>query len=73
METIQIVAQCDNGANLLWDEQKRDFVDFANEVPQTDIDSLPIAKNKAKEFEGIMSVWCEVIDTETGYLIETIK
>ena len=43
---IQIVAITYDGTNLLWDSNKRDFVGFEKDVPQTDLDDLDSAQDR---------------------------
>lgn len=66
----QILAISSTGANLIWNETANDFVNINQDVPNTDLNELVYAKAKAAQYSAIVSVWAEVIDIETGYLIE---
>jgi hypothetical protein len=73
-KTIQIVAITYDGTNLIWDENKSDFVSFEKDVPETDLSELKKANKFAKEqCSNISEVWAEVIDAETGEMIEFIR
>jgi len=71
---IQIVAITYDGTNLLWDENKRDFVGFDKDVPETDLNELELAQFFAsKHCSNISEVWAEYIDTETNELKHVVK
>jgi hypothetical protein len=61
----QIVARTYSGVNLLWDNEKKDFVSFRNEVESTDIIDWQQAKLKADTYDGIEDVFQEYLDLNT--------
>jgi hypothetical protein len=71
---IQIVAITYDGTNLLWDSNKRDFVGFEKDVPQTDLNDLDSAQDFAsKHYSNIFEVWAEFINLETNELVNVVK
>lgn len=71
---IQIVAITYDGTNLLWDENKRDFVGFEKDVPETDLNELELAQFFAsKHCSNISEVWAEFINLETNELTNIVK
>lgn len=65
----QIVALSSTGALYLWHETQEDFVQYAQEVPNTSEDEFVYALFKAKQYPAIKKVWMETINAETGELI----
>lgn len=58
----QIVALTTTGFNMLWDSEKRDFVAYEKEVPETDNEDFEIAKKAADGLPGIEFIWEEQFD-----------
>jgi hypothetical protein len=71
---IQIVAVTENGTSLIWDKNQKDFVSFEKDVPEMDLSELKKANLFAVKYcSNITAVWAEVIDAETGEMIEFIR
>jgi hypothetical protein len=61
----QIVATTYDGVNLIWDNEKSDFVPFSKEVNPTDKEDWKNAKSKADIYDNIEQVFEEYLDIDT--------
>jgi hypothetical protein len=67
--STQIIAITNTGVNLIWHETQNDWVAYHQEVPNTDESELIHAIAKAAQYVAIKKVWMEIIDIETGELV----